>query len=644
MRLKSIKLSGFKSFVDPTTLPLRNNLIGVVGPNGCGKSNIVDALRWVLGESSARQLRGDALADVIFSGSSGRKPVGQASVELVFDNSDGSLTGSYGQYGEISVRRQATRDGQSVYFLNGARCRRRDVTDLFLGTGLGPRSYAIIEQGMISRLIEARPEELRNFIEEAAGISRYKERRRETETRIGHTRENMDRVADLQDELAKRLITLKRQAETAERFAKLKERQREIAGQLFTVEFAALTEAAEKQHQLTAAAELELESLTAKLVEQEKSLEQQRQQQATANASLAEVQRTYYEAGAEIAGHEQAVSNAREALQRLQQVSEQLHTQQRELEQHLQEDAGQREQIEQQLAEAEPELARLNAEVDAQQQSLQELQDRHQQITEVRETCLRDQRDATRRREQESQSVKQLQQRLQRLADAHQRLQQQMQASAETQAEEQIGQLTSRIAALNDQLKTLDQAIDVIDQGRQSRSESCQQLETELDQRRTALQVLRGEHSSLQALQDNAQTDVNSGNGWLQEQGLDQLSPLFNEIQVEPSWQQAVERALGNRLSARLVESMAVAGKVDIQAASALVLLERNEPPSSKKAGKPNQQLSAKGHCPLIDKISSQLDLVPLLTGYYAIGNLQQALECRKHLEDGELLVTADGV
>ncbi len=215
MRLEKIKLAGFKSFVDPTTVTFRGNLVGVVGPNGCGKSNVIDAVRWVMGESSAKMLRGESMADVIFNGSSTRKPVGTASVELMFDNSDGKAGGQYAQYGKIAVKRQVTRDGQSGYSLNGVRCRRRDITDLFLGTGLGPRSYAIIEQGMISRLIESKPEELRVYLEEAAGISKYKERRKETEKRIRHTRENLERLNDLREEIEKQLNSLERQSETA---------------------------------------------------------------------------------------------------------------------------------------------------------------------------------------------------------------------------------------------------------------------------------------------------------------------------------------------------------------------------------------------------------------------------------------------
>ena len=197
MRLSKIKLAGFKSFVDPTTITFPSSLVGVVGPNGCGKSNVIDAVRWVMGESSASRLRGDSITDVIFNGSSSRKPVGAASVELLFDNTETTLEGQYAKYAEISIRREVSRDGISSYFLNGTKCRRKDITGVFLGTGLGPRSYSIIEQGMISRLIEAKPEEMRVFIEEAAGISKYKERRRETSNRIKHTRENLDRLRDL---------------------------------------------------------------------------------------------------------------------------------------------------------------------------------------------------------------------------------------------------------------------------------------------------------------------------------------------------------------------------------------------------------------------------------------------------------------
>ena len=244
MRLSKIKLAGFKSFVDPTTIPFPSNLVGVVGPNGCGKSNVIDAVRWVMGESSASRLRGDSITDVIFNGSSSRKPVGTASVELLFDNSETTLEGQYAKYAEISIRREVSRDGISNYYLNGTRCRRKDITGIFLGTGLGPRSYSIIEQGMISRLIEAKPEEMRGFMEEAAGISKYKERRRETSNRIKHTRENIDRLKDILDEVEKQIKHLDRQAKTAERYGRMKDKERRTAAELLAPRLLALDESA----------------------------------------------------------------------------------------------------------------------------------------------------------------------------------------------------------------------------------------------------------------------------------------------------------------------------------------------------------------------------------------------------------------
>ena len=232
MRLSKIKLAGFKSFVDPTVISFPSNLVGVVGPNGCGKSNVIDAVRWVMGESSASRLRGDLITDVIFKGSSSRKPVGAATVELIFDNTATTIEGEYAKYNEISIKRVVSRDSISNYYLNGVRCRRKDITGIFLGTGLGPRSYSIIEQGMISRMIEAKPEEMRVFIEEAAGISKYKERRKETSSRIGRTKENLDRLLDVIDEVEKQINHLNRQAKTAERYKKMRQDERRFSADI----------------------------------------------------------------------------------------------------------------------------------------------------------------------------------------------------------------------------------------------------------------------------------------------------------------------------------------------------------------------------------------------------------------------------
>ncbi|TKB03735.1 chromosome segregation protein SMC [Alteromonas portus] len=321
MRLKKIKLAGFKSFVEPTTIPFPGEMTAIVGPNGCGKSNVIDAVRWVLGESSAKNLRGDAMTDVIFNGSSSRKPVGQSSVELVFDNSAGRIAGEFANYNELSVKRLVTRDATSTYFLNGTKCRRRDVTDLFLGTGLGPRSYAIIEQGMISRLIESKPQDLRVFIEEAAGISKYKERRRETENRIRHTQDNLERLNDVRDELGKQLEKLQRQAAAATRYKTLRAQARELKGQLAALRFLKNSEHIEALQKQQQALQLEVDDLVARLQGDEAGLESYKIKQLETKQTIDDLQQQLFTTSNAITRLEQ---NALHAKQRKGQVEQEL--------------------------------------------------------------------------------------------------------------------------------------------------------------------------------------------------------------------------------------------------------------------------------------------------------------------------------
>ena len=321
MRLKKIKLAGFKSFVEPTTIPFLGEMTAIVGPNGCGKSNVIDAVRWVLGESSAKNLRGDAMTDVIFNGSSSRKPVGQCSVELVFDNSAGRIAGEFANYNELSVKRLVTRDATSTYFLNGTKCRRRDVTDLFLGTGLGPRSYAIIEQGMISRLIESKPQDLRVFIEEAAGISKYKERRRETENRIRHTQDNLERLNDVRDELGKQLEKLQRQAAAATRYKTLRAQARELKGQLAALRFLKNSEHIEALQKQQQALQLEVDDLVARLQGDEAGLESYKTKQLETKQTIDDLQQQLFTTSNAITRLEQ---NALHAKQRKGQVEQEL--------------------------------------------------------------------------------------------------------------------------------------------------------------------------------------------------------------------------------------------------------------------------------------------------------------------------------
>ena len=318
MRLSKIKLAGFKSFVDPTTIQFPSNMTGIVGPNGCGKSNVIDAVRWVMGESSAKHLRGDSMTDVIFNGSSARKPVGSASIELVFDNADGAIGGQYAQYAEISVRRSLSRDGTSQYYLNNTRCRRKDITQVFLGTGLGPRSYAIIEQGMISRLIEAKPEDMRAFLEEAAGISRYKDRRRETENRIRHTRENLSRLEDLREEVEKQIRHLERQARTAARFKEMKQAERRLQAELLVLRMSELETREGRARTDLGQRETELQSALAEQRQVEAGIETLRARHAEEIEAVNAVQGRYYKIGAEIARLEQTIQHGKELRQRQQ--------------------------------------------------------------------------------------------------------------------------------------------------------------------------------------------------------------------------------------------------------------------------------------------------------------------------------------
>ena len=300
MRLSYLKLSGFKSFVDPTTLHFPGELVGIVGPNGCGKSNVIDAVRWVLGESKASELRGESMQDVIFSGSASRKASGRTSVELVFENTDGRITGPWGQYSEIAVKRILSRDGQSTYWINNQTVRRKDVYDLFMGTGLGPRAYAIIGQGMISRVIESRPEELRVFLEEAAGVSKYRERRKETEGRLSDTRENLARIEDIRSELDGQIGKLEQQAEVAARYSELSLRRDEKQRWLWWTRREEYVQSIEKFAAKRREIELQIESQTAALRHIERELEETRAAYHEASDAVHDAQQALYETNTEI--------------------------------------------------------------------------------------------------------------------------------------------------------------------------------------------------------------------------------------------------------------------------------------------------------------------------------------------------------
>ena len=555
MRLSTIKLAGFKSFVDPTTLHLPSNMIGVVGPNGCGKSNIIDAIRWVMGESAASRLRGDSLTDVIFSGSNSRKPVGQATVELIFDNSDGTIQGEYGQYAEISVKRQVTRDGQSAYFLNGARCRRRDITDLFLGTGLGPRSYSIIEQGMISQIIEAHPEELRTHLEEAAGISKYKERRKETESRIKATRENLDRVRDVRDEVDKQLDHLNRQARAAERWKALKEEQTRKEAELRALEYRGLKSQHDGEGAGLSAAEIEIEKQLAMQRQTEAQLESMRERHTDASEHLNAVQGEVYKVGAEIARVEQQVRYNRETADRLQRAHGDAEREHAELAAHIATDAQQIETLRMALAEGEPKL-----------EALQQLQDDTAEAQRDTETKLADwqQRwDSHTRNAGESSRAAEVERTKLNYLDR-----QGMDLSRRREALE-AEQKTTDVAALDaageqlhgehdtqrERVETLGSLLDQHKSSHEKVQDEERQVQSALNEARQQLQAARGRHASLEALQHAALgQEESAASGWLARLGLDKSRRLGESLQVEAGWETSVETALSGFLDSVLVD------------------------------------------------------------------------------------------
>jgi chromosome segregation protein len=460
VRLKKIKLAGFKSFVEPTTIPFPGEMTAIVGPNGCGKSNVIDAVRWVLGESSAKNLRGDAMTDVIFNGSSSRKPVGQCSVELVFDNSAGRIAGEFANYNELSVKRLVTRDATSTYFLNGTKCRRRDVTDLFLGTGLGPRSYAIIEQGMISRLIESKPQDLRVFIEEAAGISKYKERRRETENRIRHTQDNLERLNDVRDELGKQLEKLQRQAAAATRYKTLRAQARELKGQLAALRFLKNSEHIEALQKQQQALQLEVDDLVARLQGDEAGLESYKTKQLETKQTIDDLQQQLFTTSNAITRLEQ---NALHAKQRKGQVEQELAriSEQHELLNHSIDEAQEALAVSNEALEnIEPEFALKEAELEHAKERFEDA-----------EQALREFNAQARAQEQ---TYNQLRQNVQQ---CHSQIQSTMSMQLRT---------SQRISELQDELKQLDEEdfasqITLLE-------EQCSELDFELDEAKQLLQ------------------------------------------------------------------------------------------------------------------------------------------------------------
>jgi len=554
MRLASIKLAGFKSFVDPATLTLPTNLTGVVGPNGCGKSNIIDAIRWVMGESAASRLRGDAMTDVIFNGSSERKPVGQASVELIFDNSEQSIIGEYAAYSEISVRRLVTRDSQSQYFLNHQRCRRRDITDLFLGTGLGARSYSIIEQGMISQIVESAPEDLRVHLEEAAGISKYKDRRKETESRMRATRENLERLNDVREEVEKQLEHLERQAKQAERYSELKGEQRRKDGELKSLQWRRLDRERNAHEESLRQSELELEQLATQATELIALSETLRSQHYELGEHFAERQQQAFSVSAEIARIEQDLRYRHETLARLNDELAQSRGQIAQLGDQHGFDHEQLEFLSQQLALDQPRHEALIEAMAQAQQTLEQAELHWQQaqrkLSEQNEAAAKAARAADVERTRIDLTERQI---IDALARQDGLLAESGQIDTGTLSE-QFQELEMRLAQAQSDLA---QANELLDQFKQSQIE-LEQVGSAIEQRKLhserEISSGRARLSSLEALQHAALgQDKTVLNSWLRERGLHEQQRLGQVLVVDEGFEGLVERVLDELLETLLV-------------------------------------------------------------------------------------------
>ena len=638
MRLNSIKLSGFKSFADPTTFQLPGQRVGVVGPNGCGKSNIMDAVRWVLGESKASELRGESMQDVIFNGSGSRKPASRASVELVFNNESARAGGPWNQFAEIAVKRVLTREGASSYYINNQPVRRRDVQDVFLGTGLGPRAYAIIGQGTISRIIESRPEELRLFLEEAAGVSKYKERRRETENRLKDTRDNLLRVDDILRELNANLDKLERQAEIATRYRTLQEQGTTRLHQLWFLKHRDASTEADRVKLAVLESTNSLESRMAELRHVEAQLEEVRVAHYASSDRLHGSQGELAQAQLEVSRLEERIRYVVEGRQRAEARLAELQVQNAqwldrqeqakfELETNAEAIAGAAEQAELLAAQAEEEGLRLPDSEEAVRVAQAKMSGQRGEVTQVQQQIqvlaaesrsIEEQSRALRgRRERLAAERQQLATPdLQKLADLRQR---------STQADEARDEIEGRLHEVSEQVPELDE------------QRRAQQDVLNRDQSRQSDLTARLE--ALRALQEKVQTEGKL-KPWLAKHGLDGLAGLWTKVHIESGWETALESALRERLNALSV------GRLDIVRA-----FVGDAPPAKLAFYSPPQGAIANTHTTLprlsdllrLNDAGLQALLNDWLEGVYTAPTMDDALAQRSQLTHGEVIMTRDG-
>ena len=636
MQLQRIKLAGFKSFADPVTIDVPKALTGVVGPNGSGKSNVIDAMRWVIGESSAKSLRGESLDDVIFNGSSQRKPAARASVELLFDNSLNRASGQWSKYVEISVRRTVTRDGISEYFINGTRARRRDVRELFLGTGFGPRSYSIIEQGMISRIVEGKPEDLSSFIEEASGVSKFREKRHETTLKIKRVEENLERLGDLRSELAIRLRQLKYQADEANRYRKLKVKAHNFRVSMLAFEWGNLHKQTSQLESGVQELEIELEKRTTSVRTAEADLESSRKRQIELQTRLNDLQMEQYRLNADLSNLEEKIKDSAEKKSALRTDIALKNDEIREIEKSIvsvtskgKVARSELQRFEGLLTETDSLLQEKNEQLEQAERQLENIQKKLEQLsTKVI--------DAVRRRESTAATLEELDRKFKLNAGEIKTLNEEMEQLESQVQSDQLDSTEIEVSELSKTSEQIQSEINLLETVVLKQRELRECLLDELESESERLQETKVKLGTLKRSLEATQSDHNESIiKWMADKGLSEANFLHSQIRVENDWERAVDRVLGEKLSAVKVNDLS------------RTVLEVNDQKFNNSAyfvEGDSEQSSPYPAQALASFVASEGQVAEkLLTGVYVADSLEDALERRADLDTSECLVTADG-
>lgn len=636
MQLKSIKLVGFKSFVDPTTIHINHRINGIVGPNGCGKSNVIDAVRWVIGERSAKQLRGQSMADVIFNGTSTRKPVGRASVELIFDNSDGTLSGEFAKFTEISVKREVFREGQSNYYMNGTKCRRQDIIDLFYGTGLGSRSYAIIEQGMISRLIEAKPEEMRAHVEEAAGVAKYKQRRRDTENRMNRTQENLNRLTDVREELEKQLRHLKRQAGAAERYQVLKKEERQVHAEIKALHWQALQADIQKQEEKISERDNMREKLQADYRNIETALEKARLDQIETTDQHNLVQKDFYSIGADVARIEQQIHHTQEQIERWQSELTQTNERWQSLSDSLSEYDMQIEELQRDIEHLQPQADALSENYQAAASALILAEQDMQTWNSNWDIYQSQYTDSYKTLEVSRAKLKHYQDESGALSERIARLKANCDTSQQTALLEQMHPLNEQMTSVESEQVELNTTLETLLATVSDRKRTLDDVQKEIHHKRQAIQVSEGRKSALEALQEAAfEANDKSVDQWLDTNGLKDHPRLGKDLQVEQGWELAVETVLNRLFDAVCVTDLdGFINNFTPLKSGELMLIEQGA-----QSNNTHSNLTT-----LASKVTCNWPTATWLNNVFVADTFEQAKSLRHQLADDQSIITRDGV